>query len=286
MEAVVERLLSRKSAGELVMEGAYSKIYNYINAIVKGYSTGLLVLGEPGLGKSFTVRKALNSFNQSFECVEAYITPPELFLALWRCRNGKVLLLDDCYKLLEDPRCLSYLKSACASTEELNADRVVTNATQKPLQDPISGMYVPNSFIFNGKIIILTNTLNEKSSHIKAVLSRLDRVKLEMNKEQKFSVMKEIVKSKYSSLSLDERINGGGKECLDGVVFDVCLRGCVPMTRGRRCIIFMSDDKGKGKDHTPFGVFYFYDKKNFDKARMALKLLEEAIFADGEIVKK
>ena len=85
---------------------------------------------------------------------------------------------------------------------QLNKGRVVTNATQKPLQDPISGAYVPNSFLFEGNVIILTNTLNEKNSHIKAVISRLDHVKLEFSEEQKFRIMDEIVKSPYSNLSV------------------------------------------------------------------------------------
>jgi len=155
---------------------------------------------------SYTTRKSLKNLGIQYECIEAYVTPPELFLALYRCRQkGKILVCDDCHKLLEDPRCLSYLKSALASTEELNKGRVVTNATQKPLQDPISGQYVPNSFFFDGSVIILTNSLNDKSAHIKAVLSRLDRVRLSLSEEQKFKIMHEIIKTSYSSLTVDER---------------------------------------------------------------------------------
>jgi len=208
---VAEQSKKMLSGGAMIMEGAFAKIHTYIQAIGTGYSTGLLVLGEAGLGKSFSVRKALNKLNISYEVVEAYITPPELFLALFRCRKkGKILLLDDCHKLLEDPRCLSYLKCALASTQELNNGRTVTNATQKPLQDPISGIYVPNTFPFEGNVIILTNVLNEKNSHIKAVISRLDHVKLVFSEEQKFKIMDEIIKLPYSSTTEDER-----KYCLE-----------------------------------------------------------------------
>lgn len=203
---VIARVKKSMTSGQMIMEGAFAKIRLYINSIYSGYSTGLIVLGSAGLGKSFTVREVLAELNIDYEVVEAYITPPELFLALYRCRKkGKVLLLDDCHKLLEDARCLSYLKCALASTQELNRNRVVTNATQKPLQDPVSGIYVPNSYLFEGNVIILTNVLNEKNSHIKAVMSRLDHVKLVFTEEQKFKIMEEIIKRPYVTTTEEER---------------------------------------------------------------------------------
>lgn len=208
-DKVLDNWKKSVSPGNLIMDGAYAKINKYLRAVKSGYSTGLLILGEPGLGKSFTVEKSLKNLDQDFECVESYITPPELFIALYRCRN-KVLWLDDCLGAIDNPRCLSYLKSALASTGELNSNRKITNATQKPLQDPISGAYIPNTFIFNGKIVICTNSLTETNKHVKAVLSRLDHVKLVLSDDQKFRIMEEIVNTPYSKLSRDERVY-----CLD-----------------------------------------------------------------------
>lgn len=204
--AVIKSVRQIKTSGEMVLEGAYSKIEKYISSLNRGYSTGLVVLGQAGLGKSFTVENVLKDKNMDFESIEAYITPPELFLALWRCRRkGKVLKLDDCYGVVENPRCLSYLKSALASTQQRNANRVITNGTQKPLQDPISGIYIPNSFVFEGTVIIITNTLPSKGEHIKAVLSRCDFVTLEFTDVQKFKIMDEIIKKPYDDTSVDER---------------------------------------------------------------------------------
>lgn len=204
--AVIQSVRKIKTSGEMVLEGAYSKIEKYISSLNRGYSTGLVVLGQAGLGKSFTVENVLKDKNMDFESIEAYITPPELFLALWRCRRkGKVLKLDDCYGVVENPRCLSYLKSALASTQQRNANRVITNGTQKPLQDPISGIYVPNSFVFEGTVIIITNALPSKGEHIKAVLSRCDFVTLEFTDAQKFKIMDEIIKKPYDDTSVDER---------------------------------------------------------------------------------
>ena len=97
------------------------------------------------------------------------------------------------------------MKCALGSTEELNKGRKISNSTQKAIQDSVNGGYVPNSFFFEGRIIILTNSLNDKSAHVKAVISRLDHVKLVLSDTQKFNIMSEIVKNPYSSLTLSER---------------------------------------------------------------------------------
>jgi hypothetical protein len=271
---VVEASKKGMTAGKMIMEGAFAKINLYINSIYSGYSTGLIVLGSAGLGKSFTVRKALAELSIDYEVVEAYITPPELFLALYRCRKkGKVLLLDDCHKLLEDARCLSYLKCALASTQEMNKNRVVTNATQKPLQDPVSGMYVPNSYLFEGNVIILTNVLNEKNSHIKAVMSRLDHVKLVFTDEQKFKIMEEIIKLSYSLTTEDER-----RYCLRYLEENskMCSRDVINFRTLKKLFDYYMCCKASNK-----GVF---DASNFDVMGRGLLDLDNDGVDDADII--
>jgi hypothetical protein len=271
---VVNESKKGMTAGKMIMEGAFAKINLYINSIYSGYSTGLIVLGSAGLGKSFTVRKALAELNINYEVVEAYITPPELFLALYRCRKkGRVLLLDDCHKLLEDARCLSYLKCALASTQEMNKNRVVTNATQKPLQDPVSGLYVPNSYLFEGNVIILTNVLNEKNSHIKAVMSRLDHVKLVFTDEQKFKIMEEIIKLPYVTTSEEER-----RYCLKYLEDNskMCSRDIINFRTLKKLFDYYMCCKASNK-----GVF---DSSNFDVMGRGLLDMDNDGVDDADII--
>ena len=89
-------------------------------------------------------------------------------------------------------------------------------------------------------------------------------------------------------LFFDELINDGGKENLRGIVFDVCPKGCKPLTEKKMSVVFMSDDKGvdkKGNEigHSPYGVFYFEEGDNFDLAKMALELLQQAIHREVDL---
>lgn len=84
----------------------------------------------------------------------------------------------------------------------------------------------------------------------------------------------------------DEQINAGGKEELNGFVFDVCPNGCPPMTDKKMCIVLMSEDKSTEKleeGHRPFGYIEFADKDNFDLAKIGIEILQKAVFLDVEL---
>ena len=95
-------------------------------------------------------------------------------------------------------------------------------------------------------------------------------------------------KNERYEFSFDEQINAGGSEKLEGFVFDVCPKGCDPMTDKKPCIVLMSEDKGNDKKgneigHSPFGYIEFADMSNLELAQMGLEIFQQAIFRDSEV---
>lgn len=95
-------------------------------------------------------------------------------------------------------------------------------------------------------------------------------------------------KDERYEFEFDEQINAGGKEQLEGFVFDVCPNGCEPMLNKKMCVVLMSEDKGQDKKgneqgHTPFGAIIFKDKDNFDLAKIALEIFRQAVYRDEEL---
>lgn len=92
------------------------------------------------------------------------------------------------------------------------------------------------------------------------------------------------IKEERYEFYFDEQINSGGKEGLRGIVIDISPKGQKPMTTGKPCLVFMSEDKGEIKGveqgHIPFGYIQFRDLKNLRLAQQGLEMIQAAIFAE------
>ena len=92
-------------------------------------------------------------------------------------------------------------------------------------------------------------------------------------------------KEERYEFSFTEQINGGGKEELKGLAIDVLPKGDEVdemMSTKKPQIIFMSEDKGDGKEHVPLGYIEFEDIENLELAQMGLELIQQAIGRDLE----
>ncbi len=148
----------------------------YTHALIQNYIRGLLVIGEPGLGKSHNVNAVLTQyvaankkFSSSFEVIKGSISPPYVYQKLHEFRQeGNILVFDDCE--IDGVDSLNLLKSALDSCDKREIAWYKHSSFLKQ-----NGL--PSKFEYNGGIIYLTNsdlmkTSGKKSDHMAAIISR------------------------------------------------------------------------------------------------------------------
>jgi hypothetical protein len=170
------------------MEFEINKRFGFLGDLAKmvimGVSPSLIVTGEGGLGKSYSIKNALvecGMEEQEYVFFKGYSTARGLYNSLYD-NNGKVIIFDDCDSVLEDKVAINILKSALDSYDE----REITWMSKMNKSDEY-----PNKFKFNGRIIFISN--KKKSSLDQAVLSRSLVVDLSMSPEDKVERMSAII---------------------------------------------------------------------------------------------
>ncbi|CAG7581020.1 MAG: putative 36.7 kDa protein [uncultured marine phage] len=160
--------------------------------VAKKKTESLIVTGEGGLGKTFTVEKVVKKSLKSkkIHIVKGYSTPRALYNILYD-NNGKLIVFDDCDSILENNVSLNILKSALDSYDT----RQITWATQMRKGD----MY-PQTFIFRGQIIFISNKKRTKINQ--AIASRSMVVDLSMTKDEKIERMKAVLKKVLPKVSM------------------------------------------------------------------------------------
>jgi len=175
-----------------LIEELYYIPKQFTKMVGKGNSRGLLLWGEAGLGKTYSVIKALKEIKKEFVLLTGHITSLELYNFLYENRE-KIIILDD-INFLDNETNLNLLKS-CLSE---NSNIVQYHTTSNKLR-------VPNKFIFNGKLIILLNSLPTKTESFKAVESRILNYELKFEYKTKIKLIYELSRQKYKKLSEEER---------------------------------------------------------------------------------
>ena len=162
---------------------------NMTQAVVEGIVRSMIVVGPPGVGKSYGIVKKLeeaNLFNMiagdnRYEVVKGATTALGLYAKLYEySREGDVLVFDDCDSILMDELSLNILKAAL----DTNKKRVLHwNSDSKLLQRD----GIPNKFEFKGACIFITNIKfdNVRSKklrdHLEALESRSHYIDLTMD---------------------------------------------------------------------------------------------------------
>ena len=177
-EAVMERIGER-----------FDILDSMTQAVVEGVVRSMIVVGPPGVGKSFNVVKKLEEANLfaaiqgdiRYEVVKGATTALGLYAKLYEySREGDVLVFDDCDSILMDELSLNILKAAL----DTNKKRTIHwNSDSKLLQRE----GIPNKFDFKGACIFITNIKFDSirstklRDHLSALESRSHYIDLTMN---------------------------------------------------------------------------------------------------------
>lgn len=179
-----------------------------------GKRNALVITGEGGLGKTYTVNKILKELNlvehnlnrddnnaseddedfiqgahdtddndgdADYIFIKGYSTARGLYETLWNHRN-KLIIFDDCDEVLSDKTARNILKAALDSYEK----RIISWNSAGAI-----GGDVPKQFEFFGQVIFISNMGKNKMD--KAVLTRCSKVDVSMTPDEKIERMTYII---------------------------------------------------------------------------------------------
>lgn len=165
-------------------------------ACIVGNSRALIVSGPAGLGKSYTVEKALQNWDPNevnHTIVKGYVRATGLVKLLYQYReHGQVVVFDDADSIFFDDVSLNLLKAVCDTTER----RRVSWLSEGKLVDEETADLIPRSFDFNGTVIFISNydfdamidRGHKLAPHLQALVSRAHYIDLAMKNRRDYLV--------------------------------------------------------------------------------------------------
>ena len=187
-----------KAVDEFAINDRFLFTEQLVRMVAKGETASCVITGEGGLGKSYTVMKALRASGLKdiselpigevipsrgcFRVIKGFSTAKGLYRILFENQNS-ICVFDDCDSILKDPDALNLLKGALDSYDR----RFITWNTS------INDDGLPRSFEFKGGVVFISNLSQDKISQ--AIRSRAMNVDLSMTIDQKIERMETIMHS-------------------------------------------------------------------------------------------
>lgn len=155
-----------------------------VRMVINRAAVSLIITGAGGIGKSYSVkreimRKRLIKFDD-FVVIKGFSTPRGLYRILYENMN-KLIVFDDCDEVLEDKIAKNLLKGALDSYDEREIHWITKSSDES----------LPDSFIFTGQIIFISN--KSQDSIEQAILSRSMCIDLTMSQQDKLKRMEFII---------------------------------------------------------------------------------------------
>jgi hypothetical protein len=185
----MERELTRDERATLrTLEGKMLHVRTAVRGVARDYHTGLLLHGEGGTGKSYTVLDELKRLGAKYTLHNSRITGRGLVDSLARSPDD-VHVIEDAETMIDDKRAWGVLRSALWSQSKAKPpERQVTWTAFK----------VNINFIFTGGIIIISNAdLCETKPELRALKSRIGHLGLDVTNDEMRALMKQICTEGY-----------------------------------------------------------------------------------------
>ena len=198
MESPATTMAAMAQADETPINKRFDFVSQLVKMVAKGATPSAVITGEGGLGKTYTVIKALDEAGlrdvttleagevagpgKTYRVVKGFSTAKGMYRTLAENSEGLVIF-DDCDSVLRDPNALNVLKGALDSFGR----RVISWNTSRDDDD------IPRWFEFKGQIIFITNMAIENVEQ--ALRSRSMCVDLSMTVAQKVDRMAVIARS-------------------------------------------------------------------------------------------
>jgi hypothetical protein len=184
------------------IEERFDILHEMTKAAINNDVRAMIVVGPPGVGKSYGVQKELEKSSMfdliaerplKYNIVKGMLTPIGLYSVLYKYSDeGNVIVFDDSDGIFGDELSLNLLKAALDSGKRR---RICWNSESYHLRRE----GIPDSFDFKGSIIFITNLNMEHvkskklQDHLEALRSRCHYLDLTMNStREKFLRIKQI----------------------------------------------------------------------------------------------
>jgi hypothetical protein len=226
-------------------EQVFKEMSKYIDLVIKGLQTSVIICGAPGVGKTFKVRQQLKKAGykegENLYTYKGKGTPRALYLTLFNYKDkGDIVVIDDADALVgpkapEDS--INILKAALDSTSD-EEGRLVSYGIGTKLVDD-NGKPIQKKFYYNGGVIVITNynvgqldsalrgrsfiqdinfTIEETLGIIKKLIPEIEPDKYSPESKQKaFNFLEELSKDEEYSMNISVRIF-----CLCAKLFESC----------------------------------------------------------------
>lgn len=156
-----------------------------VQMVAGGSSPSLIVIGQPGLGKSHEVTRTLDAMGLALDHdyfhVRGYASPRGLFETL-HGNNGYLTVFDDCDSALSDPVAVQLLRAALDSNKVRTISWISASKTKANL---------PKTFRFYGQVIFISNRSLEEIDD--AVYSRSLTIDYHMSRQEILEHMESIL---------------------------------------------------------------------------------------------
>lgn len=165
------------------------------NASCLGKIRSLIISGPAGLGKSYTVEKAVEAYDPDGMrsiIAKGFVKATGLYLLLHEYRHeGNVIVLDDADSIFRDEDALNILKGALDTSRQ----RIISWRSETKMTDA-DGEPIDRTFEFKGTVIFLTNVdFDEQiakgsrmSPHFEALISRSHYVECDMHSTRDYVI--------------------------------------------------------------------------------------------------
>ena len=192
--------------------------------VADGTMASVVIVGEGGLGKSYTVMKSLEEaglnnltdlsamaigtkvdLKKSYRVIKGFSTAKGLYRTLFES-NGMTIVFDDCDSILKDEVARNLLKGALDSYSK----RYISWMADMRDDD------LPKSFEFTGRIIFISNMSMDKIDQ--AIRTRSMCVDLSMSELQKVERMEVISKSEEFLPEIDSQVKALAVEFIKGQI--------------------------------------------------------------------
>lgn len=217
---------------------------DFVSMVADRTTPSMVVAGEGGLGKTYTVNKALKAAglqnaaslvgvgsddtltesqsNKLYTVVKGFSTAKGLYRTLYENRN-RIIIFDDCDEVLKNDVAVNLLKGALDSYDE----RWISWNAEASFGDDL-----PRTFKFNGGVICITNMNVNKIDQ--AIRSRSIVVDVSMNMDQKIERMGAIITSDEFMPEFDFDRKKQALEFIDSIKGDLkelSLRELIKVTK-------------------------------------------------------
>jgi len=188
-----------------LVSNCYTELDANIQMVIKRFSYGVIIEGKGGTGKTYRVlNKSINALGETeVKYVDSFTTPTALYVTLCENKDKALIILDDCAGMMNNPKILAMLKGALWHINDGHT-RIVNYGTTKPPKDEYDEP-LPRTIEVNSRIIIITNSLNDDNPHVKAILSRVNRIRVNVPRKELLNILQQVIKKKYHNLTVDER---------------------------------------------------------------------------------